>query len=44
MTTSLPCALIGCPVNSISMATFRGTALPTATAGVEQNSPTLTLQ
>ena len=40
----LPCAEIGWPVNNISMATFLGTALPTATAGVEQNSPTFTLK
>ena len=38
-----PWAVIGCPVNNISMATFLGTARPTATAGVEQNRPTLTL-
>lgn len=40
----IPWAVIGWPVNSISMATFLGTALPTATAGVEQNRPTLTLK
>lgn len=35
---------MGCPVNNISKATFRGTARPTATPGVVQNKPTLTLQ
>lgn len=35
---------MGWPVNNISIATFLGTALPTATAGVEQNKPTFTLQ
>ena len=35
---------MGCPVNIISKATLRGTARPTATPGVVQNSPTWTLQ
>lgn len=39
----LPCAVIGCPVNNMSKATFLGTALATATPGVEQNNPMFTL-
>ena len=35
---------MGSPVNNISIATFFGTDLPTATAGVEQNKPTFTLK
>ena len=35
---------MGKPVNSISMATFLGTALAKATPGVEQNNPIFTLK
>lgn len=40
----LPWADIVSPVYNISIATFLGTDLPTATAGVEQNSPMCTLE
>lgn len=41
---SPPCADMGSPVNNICRAIFLGTALATATPGVEQNRPLLTLK
>ena len=42
-TTSWPCAVNGSAVSSMCSTTFLGTDLATATPGVEQNRPVLTL-